>query len=286
MTESAATRHQQDVGNIISLEHVNVTIDRQDWAILFYVVGLGMTRDPYLMVGLENMWINVGRQQFHLPTRGAQVLRGRIGLVVPSLEQLEARLAGVVEPLAGSRFAYRREGDRVVATCPWGNTIECFAPSEATGDLRLGIIYVEFDVPEGTARGIARFYQEIMGAPSRVLEDPGPVAVVNAGDGQCMRFRETREPVADYDGHHVAIYITDFGGPYEKLSKRGLVSRENGSYEYRFENIVDLDDGKTLFRIEHEVRSLTHPIYARPLVNRNPTQTQRGYFRGRDAFTP
>ena len=37
---------------------------------LFYVVGLGGTRDPYIFMGLENMWVNFGRTQVHLPSRG------------------------------------------------------------------------------------------------------------------------------------------------------------------------------------------------------------------------
>src|SRR2546425_58848 len=68
-------RGAQDIGNIVALEHVNVRIPSQQLATAFYVVGLGFTRDPYLMVGLENMWINVGQQQFHLPTADPQVLR-------------------------------------------------------------------------------------------------------------------------------------------------------------------------------------------------------------------
>lgn len=36
--------------------------------------------------------------------------------------------------------------------------------------------------------------------------------------------------------------------------------------------------------IEHEVRSLTHPLYARPLVNRSPEQTNRDYARGHDSL--
>ena len=36
--------------------------------------------------------------------------------------------------------------------------------------------------------------------------------------------------------------------------------------------------------LEHEVRSLTHPLYARSLVNRNPAQTNLAYVRGHDAF--
>ena len=45
------------------------------------------------------------------------------------------------------------------------------------------------------------------------------------------------------------------------------------------------DNGKLLFKIEHEVRSLTHPLYARPLVNRNPAQNNREYAPGHDAMT-
>jgi len=78
-------RGSQDVGNILALEHVNVRIPDQVVATLFYVVGLGLTRDPYLMVGIENMWANAGQQQFHLPTGRPQVLRGCVGLVVPDL---------------------------------------------------------------------------------------------------------------------------------------------------------------------------------------------------------
>jgi len=32
------------------------------------------------------------------------------------------------------------------------------------------------------------------------------------------------------------------------------------------------------------VRSLKHPLYARPLVNRNPLQTNTAYQRNEDAF--
>jgi hypothetical protein len=32
------------------------------------------------------------------------------------------------------------------------------------------------------------------------------------------------------------------------------------------------------------VRSLKHPLFGRPLINRNPAQDNRNYIRGRDAF--
>src|SRR6266540_197769 len=89
MSENGFDRTAQDIGNILSMEHVNVTIPDQQMAQTFYAAGLGLTRDPYMMVGPENMWINVGQQQFHLPTREKpQVLRGIIGLVMPDLEAL------------------------------------------------------------------------------------------------------------------------------------------------------------------------------------------------------
>jgi len=49
---------------------------------------------------------------------------------------------------------------------------------------------------------------------------------------------------------------------------------------------VDVDTLEVLYVIEHEVRSYTHPMFARPLVNRNPAQRQATYQRGRDAFHP
>ena len=48
-------RASQNVGNVVALEHVNVTIPDQRPATAFYLAGMGFTRDPYLMVGLENM---------------------------------------------------------------------------------------------------------------------------------------------------------------------------------------------------------------------------------------
>ena len=84
-------------------------------------------------------------------------------------------------------------------------------------------------------------------------------------------FRETRQPLKAYDGHHIAIYITDFSGTHAWLKERGIVSEESNEFQYRFNDIVDPASGEKLFEIEHEVRSFTHPMYARPLVNRgNP----------------
>ena len=65
-------RSAEDLGNVVALEHVNITVPDQQLATLFYNTGLGLTRDPYIQTGLENMWMNVGRSQFHLPSKTPQ----------------------------------------------------------------------------------------------------------------------------------------------------------------------------------------------------------------------
>ena len=55
-------------------------------------------------------------------------------------------------------------------------------------------------------------------------------------------------------------------------SKHSSLNRESGDRGRR-----------VLFTIEHEVRSMKHPLYLRPLVNRNPAQTIMQYAPGSDA---
>jgi hypothetical protein len=280
-------RTTQDVGNILSFDHLNVTVPDQQAATSFYIVGLGLTRDPYLTVGLENMWVNAGRQQFHLPTRPqAQVVRGRIGLVVPSRAQLEERLARTAPALEGTAFAFKEHHGHLDVTCPWGNE---FVVNEAGPDLFggtvLGMPWLELDVPAGTAAGIARFYAQVMGAPATVgTVRRNPAALVPMGRGQHIAFRESEGDLPAYDGHHIAIYLADFAGPHARLAERGLVSEESSEVQYRFVDIVDPDTCAVLYQLEHEVRSMHHPMYARPLVNRDAAVDQRSYTRGADAL--
>lgn len=285
MTEKSYDRTTQDVGNIILMEHVNVTIPSQELATLFYVSGLGFTRDPYLMVSTENMWINVGRQQFHLPTRSPQLLRGHIGVVVPELEALKARLKAIEGKLAGTKFAWSAEDDYVAGTCPWGNRFRCHAPAPRFDDMTLGIPYVEFLVKPGSAAGIGRFYQEVMQAPSTLTQEKNSaVTRVRVGCSQSLIFRETTQEIPEYDGHHIAVYVANFSGPHAFLKRHDLITEESDAHQYRFQEIVHPETGSRLFTIEHEVRSMFHPMWGREFVNRNPSQTQRAYARGRDAF--
>mgnify|MGYP000043433242 CR=1 FL=1 len=286
-------RAAEDVGNIVALEHVNVQVPDQGPATLFYVSGLGLTRDPYMMTGIDNMWVNVGRNQFHLPTGKPQRLRGIIGLVIPDRDALLARLRKVAPMLAGSLFGFTEHDDAVEATCPWGNRIRCHAPDPRFGGITLGMPYVQFDVPQGSAAGIAAFYAGTFGVHARTMagsfaapHDDAPTAQVPVGVGQWLLFRETAAPVAGYDGNHIQIYVADFSGPHRRLLARGLVSEESNQHQYRFVRIADPASDATMTEIEHEVRSMRHPMYARPLVNRNPAQTNRAYAMGHDAWIP
>ncbi|MEO7727885.1 MAG: hypothetical protein ABIS45_11580 [Burkholderiales bacterium] len=282
-------RAAEDLGNVVGLEHINVTVPDQQLATLFYVTGLGLTRDPYIMTGLENMWMNVGRSQFHLPTtQKPQVLRGHIGLVMPDRAALLKRLALVKDRLAHTKFKFTAHEAYVEATCPWGNRIRCFAPDEQRfGHIQLGMPYVEFEVPAGVAAGIAEFYKRVLRTAATVENDAaGSYARVMVGKAQYLHFRETADANPTYDGHHLQIYLADFSGPHAWLLEKGLITEESDQYQYRFQDIVEPASGKVLFTLEHEVRSMTHPLYARPLVNRNPTQTNRNYAPGYDAKIP
>src|SRR5215472_15926180 len=101
-------RTAEDLGNIVALEHVNVQVADQPTATLFYMSALGLTRDPYMMTSIDNMWVNVGRSQFHLPTGKPQRLRGKIGLVMPDQAALLARLERIKKPLAGTKYGFKK----------------------------------------------------------------------------------------------------------------------------------------------------------------------------------
>jgi hypothetical protein len=241
-----------------------------------------------MMTSIDNMWVNAGESQFPLPTMAkAQRLRGRVGLVVPDREALLQRLDRVKTLLGDTCFAFVERDDHVETTCPWGNRILCHDPSSRFDGMALGMAYVEFDVPHGAAEGIGGFYREVFSTGARVEKAHGTSAAhVSVGIGQELIFRESDAAPEAYDGHHIQVYVANFSGPYRGLVERGLLTEESNQHQYRFQHIADPATGKALFEIEHEVRSLRHPMHARPLVNRNPLQTNRAYAPGRDGWVP
>ncbi|WP_205963615.1 VOC family protein [Roseicella aquatilis] len=271
-------RTLESLGNSVELQHVNLRVPDQRLATAFYISALGLTRDPFLVTGVENMWANIGVSQFHLPTGPAQVLRGTVGLVLPDRAQLLHRLHQARRWLDGTAYSFEEHGDHVAVTCPWGNRLRCHAPDPARfGRIVLGMSYVEFDVPPGSLPGILRFYREIVAAPAG---QEGDVAKVLVAPRQYLTFRETEASLPPYDGHHIQLAFVDFGGVHARLAERGLVSREDSQHQYRFVRIVDPEDGRLLFEVEHECRSMTHPLFMRRLVNRNPAVTNTVYAPG------
>ena len=123
VVEAAFDRKVQDVGNILMMEHVNVLVPNQQLAQVFYISGLGLTRDPYMMVGQDNMWANAGKQQFHLPTRGMQVVRGEIGIEVPDIEALKSRLEANQAPAGGYQVRLLGRGRRGPRHLPVGQQV-------------------------------------------------------------------------------------------------------------------------------------------------------------------
>src|SRR4029077_17150671 len=152
----------------------------------------------------SNMWVNVGRSQFHLPSGPPQVLRGHTAIVMSNRAALLDRLTAVRPKLEGTAFAFREGNDHIEATCPWGNRVRCYEPDATRfGRVALGIPYVEFDVPKGTAKAICDFYSQIMGIKAALADGDAALARVQVGKDQYLQFRETDAPQPDYDGHHV-----------------------------------------------------------------------------------
>eukprot|EP00587_Corethron_hystrix_P008887 CAMPEP_0113314756 /NCGR_PEP_ID=MMETSP0010_2-20120614/10685_1 /TAXON_ID=216773 ORGANISM="Corethron hystrix, Strain 308" /NCGR_SAMPLE_ID=MMETSP0010_2 /ASSEMBLY_ACC=CAM_ASM_000155 /LENGTH=294 /DNA_ID=CAMNT_0000171097 /DNA_START=104 /DNA_END=988 /DNA_ORIENTATION=+ /assembly_acc=CAM_ASM_000155 len=162
----------------------------------------------------------------------------------------------------------------------------------ATATDCVGISYVEFRVPRGSAEKIAEFYRVVLGAASAVVESPGgkeggfdAVAVVACGtvkeDGrpaQSLLFRESDEDIPPSDGHHVTLYVGDCAKDYEDvfanchqcgvvwINQRFSDKTENLSgarkwKQFRFKDILDLETGEKIFELEHEMRSIEHSAF-------------------------
>lgn len=286
---SGFDRSTEDLGNVTHLEHVNLMVPDQLVATQFYISALGLTRDPYMMTGIDNMWVNAGETQFHLPHGAPQHFRGTIVIVIPERQTLLERLQRQAPALRGTHFEFAARDTHVDVRCPWGNRLRCVEPDPARyGGTTLGFAQLEIDVPRGSAEGIARFYREMLGARVTVAAgaDGSLAARVQVGAWQFLVFGETGAAITAYDGHHIQVYVADFSGPHRRLQEHGLITEESSQYQYRFVDIVDPSTRAPLFQLEHEVRSMSHPMFRRLLISRNPEQNARDYRRGRDPFVP
>ena len=243
--------------------------------------------------------MNTGSSQFHLPDGAAQHVPGVVGLGYPDLITLEHRLRVVYPKLRHTAFRYEHHpGSHIDIICPYGNRFKAFASEglDARGvqpgprSIGLGVAYIEYQVPFGTAKLISRFYQRMLGA--HVSLEGGDYesepcvfgmmpqrAVVRAGPLQELVFTESHAPTAD-TGHHIAIYVNHFSNTFEALNAAGLIY-SNPNYpdenadnlaaaveqaQFRFRDIISLGDADcggtnqgVILQLEHEVRSIDHP---------------------------
>jgi hypothetical protein len=142
--------------------------------------------------------------------------------------------------------------------------------------------YVEFDVLK-QAEPIAQFYRHLMGLaandPPRVERD---CRAPSGGNRSGFIFRENDRPIAAYDGHHVQV---DFSGPHRELGELSLIKGgKRPAAIPRRENILHPANGETVFTIEHEIRSMRHPLFMRLTVNRDPGQSSLNHAPGHHAF--
>jgi hypothetical protein len=256
---------------VVFFEHVNLRVPDHRLATLYFVEGLGLTRDPYRMVGTRNMWVNVGHQQFHLPIGEPTPLPGEVGVVVPDLDAVARDLRRVAPELRGTAFTCEREGAAIRTTTPWGHRVRLLPATGWPAGLPLGLAWVAFDVAPGTAAAIGVFYRDVLGCPVAPCGTEGEAACeVTVGPWQTFRFREQAGAGIVANTNHVAVYLTRYRGTYQALGARGLVMEPDAEEQFRFCDIVDPAEGGRVYRFEHELRSLYHPGYRRPLVNRIP----------------
>ena len=265
-----ATRFDtRELGNFAHFEHVNLRVPDHYLATLFFIEGLGLTRDPMRMVSVRNMWVNVGKQQFHMPIGEAIPFAGEIGLTVPSLEASLSSLKHVASMLKDTEFSLAEDSKTLLAVSPWGHRIRLHQAGELSGALPQAIPYVAFWVPPGAADGIATFYNDVLGVPAYARKNGRLAkASVNVGVNQHFHFVEKRDLILPEHRNHVAVYLARYNEIYAELKRRRLLMEEDRNEQFRFAKIIDPRSGESLFSFEHEMRSLYHPDFLKPLVNR------------------
>ncbi|MEC9183621.1 MAG: hypothetical protein VX930_05050, partial [Pseudomonadota bacterium] len=133
------------------------------------------------------------------------------------------------------------------------------------------ISYVNFWVPIGTAKTIADFYKKMVYAPTKVAKrGKHAMATVTVGANQHFHFIEKPDYEPVDHPNHVAIYVTHYQEMYRQFKAKKMLMRPDVEEQFRFEKMFNPRSGKVVFSFEHEVRSLYHPDYLKPLTNRVP----------------
>lgn len=292
---------------LLLIEHLNLNVLSTEVSLRFYEA-LGCARDERRPMS-KTLHNNCGAlTQFHTPSptneayigsTGAQRWRGDIELLYRDAAGVRAAAESVGELRGQEGFLNSRlnsrslgdvDGEPVVAvTGPYGNafTLRVAEPSRCAalapvdgarpGSDRswcVGLGAVTLRIPPGTAAPGARFYAEVFGFRTEELAGGCSWAVVGGPAGaQRLILEEHADATGEELGEHVAIYIGDFAGCFERLRSRELIfvnprfahldssTTLEEAYHFscfRFKDIVDPATGAKLFQLEHEVRNTAH----------------------------
>lgn len=157
-------------------------------------------------------------------------------------------------------------------------------------------VYVTNEDAGKTVEKIALFYDFFFDAPTSLVNDGrSDIAIIGFGKiddngraEQSLLFREVvvddpqQFQAVDSDdlgtGHHIAIYVGNCDEDFEVAASNcvdGGLLWVNPQFEdrvldvdsameckqFRFKNIVDIETGETLYVLEHEIRSISHPLF-------------------------
>ncbi len=266
-----------EIGGIVHLEHFNHEVIDHEAAGTFYIHALGFTRDPYQRTDITNMGVNIGLEQFHLPRTGRPTppFYGEIAVVHPDIAGVRERLARIDGEgrLAGTRYELLDDdGMSLVVRSPYGIAIRLIPEGSVPFAQPIGIPRVDIPIRAGKAAGIVDFFRQIMGAPAEIETIEGETtAVVTYGPFQTVRFRERQ--MEDYGLYrfHLAYYVTGYNEMCRKVIDAGHAAPEDGARQtLTFPAIFEPKSGKPVLDFVQEVRSLHHPDFMRPYVNRWP----------------
>ena len=135
----------------------------------------------------------------------------------------------------------------------------------------LGIPYIEFLIPPGMAKGIVNFYQTVMDTPARVRKEQDvTIAEVVMGPYQHIRFIEKELESYELFSFHIAIFVSHYDTIKQNLIDLGVDEHGDRTHICFWNSIIEPDTGEHLLNLQHEMRSVQHPDFMHPYINRWP----------------
>eukprot|EP00435_Cladocopium_sp_Y103_P031568 s550_g8.t1 len=241
---------------VLLIEHLNLNVSSTQVALEFYEA-LGCCRDARRPMG-KTLHSNCGAlTQFHTPSpdneayiadAGPQQWRGVISVAYAGRTELQEAVQRLEQLKSQEHFRdtqlevgdWQEESQELLLRGPYGNRFRLHVASAplalalgrdrggrpgrpgSEGSCCVGMDSLTLEVPVGTAERAAQFYKEVLGCQvASSDEHPG----VRAGPElqQSLRFQEVEGSTGAELGEHMAIYVADFEGCFQRLLDRGLI---------------------------------------------------------------